>query len=224
MDSSHENAASADASKLSLVDELRLVLEHANGNAITFRELIDVLRERGMGMVLLLLTLPFVIPVPTFGLSTPAGALVAIYGACLVLNLPPWIPGFIGKRHISYPVLERTVHAAITVGRRFEKLLKPRLKFMLWPGINVLIGVSLAFCGFFLALPLPIPFTNAIPAVAIMLLLLGVLERDGVFVLAGQIASLLIFGAFVSALIVLYMYGWDALQAVVSKFVTTQPS
>ena len=38
-----------------------------------------------------------------------------------------------------------------------------------------------------LVLPLPIPFTNSFPAWAILLVAAGLLERDGLFILAGYL-------------------------------------
>jgi hypothetical protein len=39
--------------------------------------------------------------------------------------------------------------------------------------------------GLLLALPLPIPLTNTFPALTIILVAVGALERDGLFFLAG---------------------------------------
>ena len=38
-----------------------------------------------------------------------------------------------------------------------------------------------------LLLPLPIPFSNILPAFSVLLFSAGLLERDGVFILAGYI-------------------------------------
>jgi hypothetical protein len=45
-------------------------------------------------------------------------------------------------------------------------------------------------CAALLLLPLPVPFSNTIPAWAIMLMAGGLLERDGLFILAGYITAL----------------------------------
>jgi hypothetical protein len=181
------------ASHRSLSESLRRVLEGANGESITVQTLMDLLRERGVGMVLVILTLPFLVPVPTMGLSAPAGAGIAIFGLCVMLNLKPWLPGFVRRRSLSYAALKRIT----TMGDKLEKWLKPRLKFMTWPGINAVLGFSLILCGVFMALPLPIPFTNSVPAFAIILLLLGLIERDGIFVLLGEIMTLTSLGLFI---------------------------
>lgn len=197
----------------SLSDDLQAVLEHAAGNAVTVGELTDVLRERGLAMVLIVITFPFLIPIPTMGLSAPVGLAVVIYGACVALNVKPWLPGLLARRQISYAMLKKAIGFACRWVRLAEKLLKPRLKFMLWPGINIPIGLSLIFCGVFMSLPLPIPFTNAIPALAILLLLAGLIERDGVFVLAGQVIALGLLGACGVVLYLIGRYGWQGVRS-----------
>lgn len=191
----------------SLVDEFQLVLDHAAGGAITVRAATDVLRERGPALVMTLMMLPFLFPVPLWGLSTPAGLAIALYGMAVMMQRTPHVPGFLGRRTLSFAMLEKLVGFGTRWGRRLEKVLKPRLKFMVWPMIDVLIGAGLTFCGLFLALPLPIPFTNSIPAVAIILLLLGTIERDGVFVIAGQIVALAILALTVYVGHLLWVHG-----------------
>jgi hypothetical protein len=130
----------------------------------------------------------------------------------MMLRMTPWVPGFIRNRTLQYTTLEKIVHTACKGGRKVERLLKPRLKFMLWPAIDIPIGFSIMFCGFFLGLPLPIPFTNAIPAVALILLFLGIIEQDGVAVLVALVILAL-------CVYVVYLFvtlgfggGWDELR------------
>lgn len=208
----------------SLTEDLQAALEHANGQAITVQALMDVLNERGYAMVLLVVTFPFLLPVPTMGLSAPAGLAVVLYGLAVTLNVRPWLPGFLARRQISYPVLERVVRVASTTGRRIERMLKPRLRFMLWPGVNALIGISLMISGFLLALPAP----NTIPAAAVLLLLLGLIERDGVFVLIGQFLTLALVVFCLVLLYLIWKVGWAGVKVMFGLEdgapATTQPT
>jgi hypothetical protein len=196
-----------------LTDDLQTVLAHANGQSIRVRELVDVLQERGLAFVLMFTTLPFLLPVPTMGLSAPAGAAVALYGICVMFNLKPWLPGFIANRELSYPTLEKIVGFGVRTGRKVERLLRPRMKFMMWPGVNALLGISLILSGFYLALPIPLPFANAIPAAAILLILAGLIERDGVFVLAGQLICLAMTLLFAYVIYLVVKFGWAGAKA-----------
>jgi len=53
-----------------------------------------------------------------------------------------------------------------------------------------LIGLGIASGGLLLLLPLPIPFTNMIPAWAVVLLAAGMMQRDGLLVLLGHCMTL----------------------------------
>jgi hypothetical protein len=47
------------------------------------------------------------------------------------------------------------------------------------------IGICLAWNALLMSLPLPIPFTNLLPAYTILFLEIGLLESDGLFILFG---------------------------------------
>jgi len=68
-----------------------------------------------------------------------------------------------------------------------EKLLKPRAQVLVRPLVEYIVGlVCLVLAA---VLMLPVPLGNTLPALAISLLALGVLERDGVWIAAGFLAS-----------------------------------
>ena len=198
-----------------LSQDLQAVLEHAAGGPLTLGEVVAAIGQRGMALMLMIVCIPFLVPVPTMGLSAPAGFAVACYGLTVVLNIRPWLPGFLARRQLSNAALQRIVNAGLKLSHRAEKVLRPRLRFMTWPGVNAPIGISLMLLGFFLALPLPIPGTNAAPAVAILLLLAGLIERDGVFVLAGQIGAFVLLAGVGVVVYLVAVYGWSGFKAMV---------
>ena len=70
---------------------------------------------------------------------------------------------------------------------RAEKLLRPRAALLARPPMEY--GVGLICLLLACVLVLPIPLGNTLPALAISLLALGVLERDGLWILGGIAAS-----------------------------------
>ncbi|HEY0007862.1 MAG TPA: exopolysaccharide biosynthesis protein [Tepidisphaeraceae bacterium] len=189
-------SASPDPAHHSLVSAMDQIRTRSNGQPQTVQQIVEILKDRGIVVVLIILTMPFLFPIPTMGLSAPAGAALAVYGFCVALGREPWLPGFLLKRELSPRTIERLVSFGEKWARRVEKVLKPRLRVMNWSGINLLTGISLIINGILMSLPLPIPATNAIPAFAILLLLLGLLDRDGVFILAGLITSVVVWCIF----------------------------
>jgi hypothetical protein len=170
--------------------QLRLALEgichRSQGRGLTIGEILEQLGERGYVIALPFLAALFLFPLPTMGLSAPVGILAMLGGAALLLGRRLWIPRFIASRRISHDVLARVTAGCLRVVDRVSSWLHPRWQFMFRPGLRQCIGLSLVSAGFILGLPLPLPFANAIPAAAVLLLCFGYLAADGVPVLLGH--------------------------------------
>ena len=172
-----------------LSSDLRELLHEAAGRSMTLGELEQILKGRGFGLFLLLLALPFTFPLAIPGLSVPFGIVIMFIGVRIAAGRKPWLPGFILRREIKYAVLEKIVHIGLRLSTRLEKVVKPRMHFLQrWPGMINLIGLGIASGGLLLSLPLPplIPFSNTIPALAVLFLTAGMIERDGMLVLIGH--------------------------------------
>lgn len=172
--------------------DLKKILEKkTEATYLTVGQLRKVLKGRGFALLIILFALPFLLPLPLPGLSTPFGLAIAFLGFRMALGKRPWFPERIQHIKIYYSTLEKIVAKAIRVAIFLEKVIKPRLSWMRHRGLARLIGFVIMVNGLLLCLPLPFPLTNSIPALAIILLTLGRIERDGVFTLAGGFVSLL---------------------------------
>ena len=158
--------------------------------------LFEGLGDRAFGMLLFASAAPAFIPVPGLagGLSGP---LVMLVGLQLVLRLRrPWLPGPIGRRGLKRRTLARFRDRLSPWLSRLERVVRPRATAMLdhWaPG--VLTGLLVLATG--LLLTLPIPFTNYVLGLLVLLFALAFLERDGWLMVAawvGAIASIATFG------------------------------
>lgn len=69
-------------------------------------------------------------------------------------------------------------------------------------------AIPIVFCALLLLLPMPVPFSNAIPAWSIMMIAGGLVERDGGFILEGHLASFIALAFFGS----LALFGVEALD------------
>jgi hypothetical protein len=177
--------------RLSVV--LRELLAEMNGRTLTIGELEEILKGRGFGMFLLLLALPFTFPVAIPGLSVPFGIVIMLIGLRITLGQKPSLPTFILRRAVKYSILEKIVHIGLKLSVKLEKIARPRMHFLQrWPGMINLIGLGIASGGLLLSLPLPplIPFSNTIPAFAVLFLTAGLIERDGLLVLIGHFVNI----------------------------------
>lgn len=178
-----------------LSTELNELLKETAGRTVTLGELEEILKGRGHAVFLLLMALPFAIPLPMPipGLSVPFGIVIMLLGLRIAFGMKPSLPGFIRRREVSRAVLEKIVGYGLKLATKMEKLVKPRMHFLQrWPGMINLIGLGIASGGFLLSLPLPpiIPFSNTIPAISVLLLTAGLMERDGLLVLFGYVVNI----------------------------------
>jgi len=176
-----------------LSEDFRGILRQAAGQAVTLGELERTLQGRGFALFILLLSVPFCFPIAIPGLSMPFGVVIMLLGLRIALGRKPDLPGFILNKEIKYKTLERIVTFGVKTCVFMEKFARPRLKPISASKIGIcLIGIGLASGGFQLLLPLPplVPLSNTIPAVSVVLLTIGLIERDGVFVLAGYFVNI----------------------------------
>lgn len=176
--------ASVDREKLSVL--LKRLAQEFSARPLGFEELVHVTQGRAYDVLLIFLSLPFLTPVPLPFLSTALGSIMVLIGARLALGQRPWLPQRLLQRKIEGRNLVRLLNAGSRILRWLEILLRPRLAFVHTTWIfQRLTGVLIVISGALLLLPLPIPFSNILPAATVLLLAAGALERDGVFFFAG---------------------------------------
>ena len=99
----------------------------------------------------------------------------------------PWLPKVVGARSMRREDFAVLVARAVPWLERAERMLRPRLPALVGGPAQVGIGVLCLVLA--LAVALPIPFGNMLPAFAVCLFALGVLEHDGVWVIVGAAVS-----------------------------------
>jgi len=171
---------------------LKRLLETETGDQpLTANLLLSRTEGRGVFLLIITICLPFLLPTPFLGLSTPMGLIMMTLAIRHALELPSRLPKKIGDRVLPESFKQRILGGSIRMLKRLERWVKPRRDRWLsshpsrW--INCGIIAVLAFC---LCLPLPpfIPFTNSVPAIAIILLCLSMMEEDGVLIWFAYVA------------------------------------
>ncbi|MDQ7827899.1 MAG: exopolysaccharide biosynthesis protein [Armatimonadota bacterium] len=166
---------------------------------ITVGELFDRAEERGFGLLMIALGLPMLIPVLPPGASTVVGALYALLAIQLFLGRErPWLPGRVRRHVLSAQTMAALRQRAIPLVRRMERFSRRRYSILNHPLVVRLAAVVVFLLGLLLASPAP--FMNLLPTLAIMAIGFGLLNDDGVFVLAGIVAGGAVIGAFATAL------------------------
>ena len=138
---------------------LDIVRTH-QGAQISVRELIDALEDRGFGFVALQM---------------------------VVRYRKPWLPSKLADRGLARADVERVLLKGTPLLRRVERLCKPRFDFLIGSLGEQLLGILIFVLALVIALPGPL--TNGPPGIAIVILSIAMIERDGLAVLAGVAAS-----------------------------------
>lgn len=171
----------------SLKAALERTISEMRGERVTLRELVEQIGEQGMLLLCALLTIPFLLPVSIPGVSTVFGLAIILIAVGVTLNRTPWLPSKIMERPIETEKLKSTLEKGVSIVGKIETVIKPRLKGLTdGAAINRFNGLMIMFGGILLMFPLGlVPFSNTLPAFAILFLCLGISQRDGLFVLAG---------------------------------------
>ncbi len=163
------------------------------GETLTLADLVRALRNRVFGLGILLFALPNIFPMPP-GIPAAMGAVLMLLGAQLAIgNSTVWMPKFLARRTITRETLRKISERAVPWIQKFEKISRPRLDILTNPVAARVVGVMVFVLGLVLLLPFPL-LGNIPPGAAACILGLGLVERDGVVVALGYVASAIALG------------------------------
>lgn len=153
---------------------------------VTFGELLDAAGEQSYGLLVLLLSLPNLIPGLNVGLAPVGGLGLMALGAQLAWGTPhPWMPR---------PLQKQVIHKGRIKGALAR--MEAQLNRFRWrsaerrPLSRRSVGAVIAWTGFLLAIPVPLPFGNQLPAAILCLLGAALLEERPLWAWAGAGAAL----------------------------------
>ena len=175
---------------LKFSQDLQLLLTKLATKPITLAEILQSTAERGFSLIIALLVLPFLFPMPP-GLSGVMGTGCLVLGMQMALGRKsPWLPKQIAQlkfpRTLSQQLLKNLRRLLVWL----EKIVRSR-----WRQVanNSYTWRTNGFCIAWLSILLmsPIPLTNPLPAVTILLLAVATLEADGLLMCIGYLLTLL---------------------------------
>lgn len=173
--------------------DLAILLEKSKKQqTISIGDILETFSGKGRMLLLIFLSLPFCQPLQIPGLSIPFGLLIAFIGFRTGFGKRLWLPKRILLKRISSATIQKLSTRCLKLMNKMTPLIHPRLKWLcthkMMPIAN---GLLISLLGIFLALPLPIPLTNLSAGWAILLISIGLLEEDGLFILSGYFISLI---------------------------------
>ena len=157
---------------------------------LTIGEFVARLGDRTYGLLFLALALATFVPaVP--GYSGAVGCILVLVAVQMVIGRrSPWIPKVISVRKLPAAHLRQGLQAAAGILRRLERICRPRLLPFTTMTAERILGFIVMYLGAVIALPIPL-IGNIPPAIAILALALGLLERDGLVIIVGIVLAVL---------------------------------
>ncbi|HAQ36731.1 MAG: hypothetical protein CMF74_11220 [Maricaulis sp.] len=175
-----------------LEDVLNKAADAAEGEKVHISDLLDLYGDRSFGPILLLLGLLAVIPpmgaIP--GVPAAVGAVIILFSVQMVFGRKHiWLPGFIADRSISKDKIRKAHDKTKGVLGFIDGLVTERLSWA--TGGPARYGAAVLATLLALALiPLElVPFAVAIPGVAISMIGLALVARDGALMLVAYALS-----------------------------------
>ena len=168
------------------------VAEAERDGDLTVHELLGLFGSRSLGPLLMLFGL--IAAVPPIGaiplVPTTMGVLTFLAASQLALGRDRvWVPGVIGRRGVGAERLRAGERRAGKVMSRVDALVRQRGGWLTEGPAQRLVAV--AACGIALMMP-PlelVPFGVAVPGTALIALGIGLVARDGVFLVAGLLIA-----------------------------------
>lgn len=191
---------------------LKDTLAQHKGERISFGEIVDKLKDKGLALLIAVLAFPIAIPVPTPpGFTTIFGIPLCILTAQLINRSEhPWLPNWLRNKSIKIETFSNFVTKSEPFFAKFAKFFKPRYPSLLTESSERVIGILAFLCS--VSVALPILFGNAVPSAAICIMALGIMYRDGLSVIIGMITAVIGLIISTTVVVVVALLGMAALE------------
>lgn len=191
--------------ELPLSHILETVLSESASGTLTVGELAERMEERGFGLLIVLLSLVTMIPVLPPGSAAMVGVLYVVGGLQMAAGRRrPWLPRRLSDYRLPTRAVEGLRNGGVSLLQRVERFSRPR-----WTPLGdeaLLRACSVVVLLMGVVLFLPLPFLNTLPGLSMLALGVGLMNRDGAFLLAGTVLA--------AAVLSLVGLGMEALRAV----------
>lgn len=175
------------AQKTIASQKLKELTDENASKPYTFECLIAQLGVNSYFLIILILSVPFLQPVPLPGLSTPIGLFMSVLGLGIMFNFVVPTPKFIKKKEIPQNLIQIIFKTLTFILNKFEFLIKPRFPQLAeHSAVHFLAGLLITISSLVLTMPLP-PGMNFPPALVCFILSLGLLEKDIVLIILGVV-------------------------------------
>ncbi|MFN7017837.1 MAG: exopolysaccharide biosynthesis protein [Fimbriimonadales bacterium] len=167
-------------------------LDANQDGVVVLGEVLDRAGDRGYGFLLTLLAIPAFIPVLPPGTSGVLGALMTLVALQMLFGLKqPWFPRRWQAKKLSPKVVAALQTRGVALLRKIEKVSHPRGRRLTRSGLILRLSAIIVI-GLALVLSSPMPFMNTLPALGVLLIGVGLANRDSYLLGAGWLVGVVV--------------------------------
>ncbi len=178
-----------DQKKIITTQVIEDVVNNSSSDRVPIRDLVDAMNSLGFGLAIMIFAFGIIIPLPP-----PFPSIISIPLVIFSLQMifgykAPKLPKRFSDLSVKRSVLAMLVQKSAPYIRKVEGILRPRLNFMFLPLAERIIGIFIfVFASFIL---LPMPLSNFIPGLGILIISFGLVGKDGLVVILGIIVGII---------------------------------
>ncbi len=198
--------------KIIATHSIENLVNSSQNDRVPVTDLIAAMEDAGFGLALMIFSFGIIIPLPPPFPSIIAVPLVVFSWQMAMGLSAPRLPKRFAKLTLKRSILAMLVQKSSPYITKVETILRPRFIFMTTAGAERVIGFAmLMFSSFIL---LPIPLSNFIPGLGILITSFGLLGKDGLAIILGIIVGFM--GIAISIIAVLL--GVEAINYIKNMF------
>jgi hypothetical protein len=178
-----------DQQKLITTQVIEDVVKNSSSDRIPIRDIVEAMESVGFGLAMMIFAFGVLIPMPP-----PIPGIISIPLVIFSLQMiagysAPKLPKRFSNLSIKRKLLAKLVEKSSPYIRKVERFLRPRLAFMISPKAERVVGVWTLIFSLFVFLPLPL--SNFIPGLGVLIISFGLLSKDGLVVIFGIVVGLI---------------------------------
>ena len=159
------------------------VVKKTSGDKISINDLIIAMDGGGFGLIMTIFSLPIIIPLPPPFPSLISIPMVVFSFQMMIGCKSPKLPKILSNLSVKRSVLATMVEKSSPYISKAESFVRPRLSTLSSDWFRQIIGF---FCFIFsMSVLLPMPLSNFIPGMGVLIASFGLLGRDGLIILLG---------------------------------------
>ncbi|WP_162894808.1 exopolysaccharide biosynthesis protein [Rhizobium terrae] len=157
---------------------------------VTVGDLLHAMGDQGIAVILLMFSIPAIIPTPGIPAGLVFGTALALLSVQVMLGAERlWLPKRLSAMGVPRSLAERMATHGAPVLARLERQMRPRGKLLSQVLMKPVLGLVIFMMAVLIALP--IPFGNMLPGLAVLITALGMAQRDSLAIGAGLLVAIL---------------------------------